>query len=559
MDISITFAKIEMKKRIFLYILMAAVLTTGCTGSDGPEDAAARTLGGGFDQAMADADSLYARMQFRDAYDIYLQLLDSKEAEDDSQKRLHVLNDLSATSELSGHKVEQNKWLDQLLNLAVQTGNDYYHSLALTAMGQNLFYEGNREKGIDNVIEAVRLMGKTDRADADHLMHGHLIMLARLYGEMKDYDRALQINERNLRLTMEGTRWGLARNQQLIDRRMALAKMAGLLARMGRLASGTRQSRYFQRADSAYTAWQTIHYEGNHTRDYFIVDYMKRRGRYEEAIPIYNSLIDRVRQQGDTLGEMMNTAKWGLAEVYRRIGHFRQAAELYEQVLEIQDTLKSRKARNSAQQLAAIFHDKEQDETIMRQQAENTRQRYLLFTVFAILAAITALAVVVSRKNRVISRKNQSLVAQINEAMTYKEKYIRQQAARFSSAAEPASLDTLTDEQLFQYINDVIVHECLFRRPDFDRQMVMERFSLSKERIGAAFSHGSQYANLSDYTQELRLEYSTLLMSTHPDMSVTQIALESGFSSHAYFGRCFRQRFGMTPTEFRQSASQEQK
>jgi tetratricopeptide (TPR) repeat protein len=328
---------------------------TGCTNSGETQEAAQTDKD--FTKTMGIADSLYSCMQFRDAYKLYLQLLDSKEAEADSEKRLSVLNDLSNTSELSGHKVEQHKWLQQLHDLAKETRNDYYQSMARMTMGQNLFYEGDREKGIYNVIEAINLMAKTDRDNTDHLMHGHLIMLASMYSAMKDYDNALKTNERNLQLTMEGTRWGAAPNQQLIDRRMALAKMASVLAQMGRSVSGRLQSKYYQRADSAYAAWKAVQYEGNHTRDYFIVDYMKKRGRYQEAVIIYNDLIQRVRQQGDTLGEMMNTAKWGLAEVYRRMGRGEQAANLYEQVLEIQDTLKTRKAKNTAQELAAVYHE----------------------------------------------------------------------------------------------------------------------------------------------------------------------------------------------------------
>ena len=33
-------------------------------------------------------------------------------------------------------------------------------------------------------------------------MHGHLIMLARMYGEMNDNDNALKTDERNLQLTV---------------------------------------------------------------------------------------------------------------------------------------------------------------------------------------------------------------------------------------------------------------------------------------------------------------------------------------------------------------------
>jgi len=43
--------------------------------------------------------------------------------------------------------------------------------------------------------------GAADRPDADHLMHSHLIMLARMYGEMNDNDNALKTDERNLQLT----------------------------------------------------------------------------------------------------------------------------------------------------------------------------------------------------------------------------------------------------------------------------------------------------------------------------------------------------------------------
>ena len=59
---------------------------------------------------------------------------------------------------------------------------------------------------------------------------------------------------------MDGTRWGRTPNQQLIDRRMALAKLAAVLAKM----------HDFQRVDSAYAAWKAVTYEGNYTRDYFI-------------------------------------------------------------------------------------------------------------------------------------------------------------------------------------------------------------------------------------------------------------------------------------------------
>ena len=542
---------------------MIAVLMTGCSGCGTPEDATDSSHDATFDQTMGLADSLYNCMQFRDAYKLYLLLLDSKEAATDSEKRLSVLNGLCNASELSGHKLDEHKWLEQLHDLAEQTGNNYYQSLAHLTMGQNLFYEGDREKGIYRVNKAIDLMAKTNRDNTDHLIHGYLNLLASMYSAMKDYDNAVKTNERNLQLTMEGTRWGAAQNQQLIDRRMALAKMASLLARMGRSSSGSLQSRYFLRADSIYAAWQAVQYEGNHTRDYFIVDYMKRRGRYLEAVAIYNDLIQRVRQQGDTLGEMMNTAKWGLADVCQQMGRYQQAADLYEQVLEIQDTLKTRKARNTAQELAAVYHQMEQEQTIMQQQAENTRQRSLLFCVIAALIGIIVLAVVIFRKNRIISRKNKSLAAQITEAINYKKMYWDEKMAQAkiqtpTPAADSDYQKALTDEQLFQHINEVVIQERLFLDPNFGRQTIMDRFQLSKERVGSVFSKGSKYVKLNSYVLQLRLEHAAHLLTDEPERTIAQIAADSGFGSSAYFSDRFRQHYGMAPSDFRTEAAKKQ-
>ena len=234
-----------------------------------------------FDQTMREADSLYNSMQFRDAYDLYLELLDDKEAKADSEKMLNVLNSLCMASELAGHKAEQTKWMQQLLDLAKQTGNAYYESMGLLAMGKRIYYEGDRQKGVQYVSEAIDLMAKTDRIDTDHLAHSQMIILATMYSEMNDLDNALRTDERNVRLTMEGTRWGKTPEMQQIDQRMALAKMAQRLAKKGD----------FQRADSAYAAWQAVQYEGNHAKDYFIMDYLRERGRYPEAVKVYDDLI----------------------------------------------------------------------------------------------------------------------------------------------------------------------------------------------------------------------------------------------------------------------------
>lgn len=57
--------------------------------------------------------------------------------------------------------------------------------------------------------------------------------------------------------------------------------------------------------------------------------------------------------------------------------------------------------------------------------------------------------------------------------------------------------------------------------------------------------------SLSAYIRRLRLERAAILLKSHRSTPVTEIALESGFSSSATFARAFRQHFGRSASQWR--------
>lgn len=102
-----------MRQILYLIILtIAPVLLVDCTGS-GEQHVFSPDVrdSSSFTRIMGEADSLYSTMQFREAYDLYLSLLDNEEVKTDADKRMSVLNALCSVSELSGHQIEQNEWL----------------------------------------------------------------------------------------------------------------------------------------------------------------------------------------------------------------------------------------------------------------------------------------------------------------------------------------------------------------------------------------------------------------------------------------------------------------
>ena len=115
-------------------------------------------------------------------------------------------------------------------------------------------------------------------------------------------------------------------------------------------------------------------------------------------------------------------------------------------------------------------------------------------------------------------------------------------------------LSTLSDADLFQHLSTIIEREQLFLESTCDRQMLTERFSLPKERIGNAFVRGGGYNNMSAYINILRLEFAAQMLTDRPDLDVSQVAQSSGFISHRYFSTCFKQRFGLSPSDYREAS-----
>lgn len=117
----------------------------------------------------------------------------------------------------------------------------------------------------------------------------------------------------------------------------------------------------------------------------------------------------------------------------------------------------------------------------------------------------------------------------------------------------PTNLSTLSDEELFEYLRQLIENEKLYLDPEFDRQTLISRTGLSKDRIGAAFAQGSEHERITTFVRELRLDYAIHLMREHRDLSIEQICLNSGFANADTFTRNFKAKYGMTPTAYRET------
>ena len=306
-------------------------------------------------------------------------------------------------------------------------------------------------------------------------------------------------------------------------------------------------------------------------------DYLVEAHRYAEAADHYALLDQFVKEWGyeydlETIGK--NLMPKLRANYYA--GRKDSALQVALQIAEVYDSALVWQKRSDAAELAVIYDTQGKERKIAEQQAKNRLFAVVNIAIGIVVLLIVVFFIYVFRQWRATQKKNHILAQQISETVEYKEKYRELKASSTSYATlteengktpentqntpttggvviSISDFTTLTDEQLFLCLRDLIETEKLFLQSDFGRQTLIERTGLSKERIGAAFAQGGDNTSLPAYVRELRLDYAIRLMNDQSDITVEQVSQASGFTSADTFTRNFRAKYGMTPTVYKQT------
>ena len=323
------------------------------------------------------------------------------------------------------------------------------------------------------------------------------------------------------------------------------------------------------------------------------VTVLKEAGHPEQVIPVTSDIIDRLTDyemhpdvfRDGTYREPSDDDRQGyidfyraqaygfLAEAYARSGNDQQARAFLDKFEQSDygQTLDGRKSiaptwimLGDSKKMEAMYEDlttarfREYEQTIeIERQKDNAKHaRQVALGLGLLVVLLLSVIGILIYYQRVITKKNRVLAREISEAIEYREKSLQLKGMDKHVSTDTSDLSSLDDAGLFQFLREVILGDELFLNPSLDRQQLMDTYHISKDRIGAAFKQGSEFESLIDFLNDCRLNYSTKLLATRPDMTIGEVAAASGFASFKTFGRNFKRRFTLTPTEYREQRQQ---
>ena len=285
-----------------------------------------------------------------------------------------------------------------------------------------------------------------------------------------------------------------------------------------------------------------------------------RLGDYETMLATYDDFERYMVSEGDTLNGVRVEILRGRAEAANAAGNTAQAYDYMRRYDELKSQLSDNLQRSKAHLYAARYHTLELETALHQERVIHMKNLFVNVLIGMVLFIVVAAAVYLYRQRRLLSEKNYILVQKIEDAQEYKRLYQSLKAQKNSDtvnsddATDATRLEAMTDAELFDYISDVVRHEQLFLRPVCDRQTLVERFHLSEKRIGAAFSKGSPYGNVSNFVRNARLEYACQLLRKSTTMSIADVAAASGFPSYPRFAMDFKAAYSISPTEYRRQS-----
>ena len=267
-------------------------------------------------------------------------------------------------------------------------------------------------------------------------------------------------------------------------------------------------------------------------------------GDYDKMLAIYD--LAAARLGNDTMNHDFSTMLYNRAIAAEAAGNYQTASVYWHRYETIKKTLDRKQHEGQAYHYAARYKLQEERMNTEREQAKAKHNEILALSGLVLVVLSIGFIIRLLIQRRAINRKNRVLTDQMIESIKYKKQ--ETQTIKPKTPAANLNLDSLDDDQLFDYLSNIIRNEELFLSSNFSRQLLIDRFHINERRIGAAFSCCE---GLPDFIRDLRLEYACQLMTDNPKMNISDVATASGFSNLTVFGRDFKRKYEVTPTYFR--------
>ena len=257
--------------------------------------------------------------------------------------------------------------------------------------------------------------------------------------------------------------------------------------------------------------------------------------QYEEAIACNRKNMEIIAASGDSVSLL--TVQTQQAEFLLKAGRYKEAAELYNEILPHKDRLRTTELANQLDELHTVF---EVDKLTLRSKVITTRF-YLSLVIGMLLLLALVLYIIYTRRLR---RKNRALYDSI---LQYRR--VQDEAEGSVRAIPEEQLDR--EGRLYRQLCKLMQTEEVYKDATLNRDILAERLGTNSVYLADAVRKYADGATVNEFINSYRLRRAASLLIDNPDLNINEVEYRSGFNSRSTFNRCFRACYGMSPSEYK--------
>lgn len=284
----------------------------------------------------------------------------------------------------------------------------------------------------------------------------------------------------------------------------------------------------------------------------FIVPYLVASKQYDKAINYSQSFRNLMKEQQDTLSvQYLHALR---QEVKACLGKqaYKEAAILQGYIIAITDSIDLRNKAISATSLNLPTTGHPASGSTLPKDAPYT----FLWSALTAAALVFLIFYSLHRKRRHFSVGTSSPAEEAPSQTAETSAHLspapspscRPTDAPQSSHDSPTEIQT--NQMLFHKLDNLIRKGQLYLQPSVTRSDLVRKLHINNTRFARIIKENTG-TNLNGYLNELRLNHAIGLLKEHPEYTLKAIAEASGIHSMPTFHQLFKDKFGMTPAEFK--------
>ena len=474
------------------------------------------------------------------ARDLCLKILDNKNPIADSLRKQKTLSLLVEVC------LKRSDWYQDAVNYAIKGAEMAHQAGNLLQEATFYFDAGNvmerlqQGSGIDYMNRSLNIYREASRDSIKPLpmFSSNLGNTARVYVGNRNYAAAIPLLQERLQVISRIDKEYPTAPAGWIDQQRAYTYTVLALCQhmMGDKEGARRSAEAFEQTQAAQQPDQ----------QFDILNYYSQAGNADRIQDIYDRLDSYYREQADTLSQTYATLVGMYAEGLKHTGRYREAYEAHERYKVITDSLVQRERQSQTLEYAQQMKTQEKELLLKDEETKTTVYRILAFSLVAIMLVILVALWRLAIAHRRVLVKNRELFDLIQLEQQREVRDIQRIARQPEQERTP-------NEQLFLRLVELMKKEHPYTDSELNRDILASMLGTNHRYVDDAIRECSDSPSTKAFIDGYRVDHAARLL-TDTDEPIALIAELSGFANRTSFNERFRERYKMTPSEYRRAA-----